>query len=112
MQQQFKLDPQADGSYVLQYAGYDTQESWFGPNVYVDRAADGTLTLGAATPAQAAHFSKDVITSGIDSAVSAAKSADAAVVVVGSMPFINGREAHDRTDMNLASGPGGTGRRP
>jgi beta-glucosidase len=30
--------------------------------------------------------------------------ADAAVVVVGSMPFINGREDHDRTTMALAEG--------
>ena len=36
------------------------------------------------------RLSKDVITNGIDSAVSAVKGADAAVVVVGSMPFING----------------------
>ncbi len=104
VQQQFKLDPQPDGSYVLQYAGYDTRESWFGPNVYATLAPDGSLKLGASTPAAAAHFSEDVITSGIDSAVSAAKGADAAVVVVGSMPFINGRENDDRTDMNLAPG--------
>ena len=102
--QQFKLEPQPDGTYVLHYASYDSTQSWFGPDVYVTVAPDGSLTLGAATPAAAAHFSKDVITSGIDSAVSAAKGADAAVVVVGSMPFINGREDHDRTDMNLASG--------
>ncbi|MFD0854110.1 glycoside hydrolase family 3 C-terminal domain-containing protein, partial [Actinomadura adrarensis] len=36
--------------------------------------------------------------------VRAAKGADAAVVVVGSMPFINGREDHDRTTMALAEG--------
>ena len=102
--QQLKLDPQPDGTYVLQYAGYETRESWFGPNVYVTVAPDGSLALGASTPAAAAHFSKDVITSGIASAVTAAKGADAAVVVVGSMPFINGRENDDRTDMNLASG--------
>ena len=102
--QQFKLDPQADGTYVLQYAGYDTRESWFGPDTYVTVAPDGTMQLGASTPAAAAHFSKDVITNGIDSAVSAVKGADAAVVVVGSMPFINGRENDDRTDMNLAAG--------
>jgi beta-glucosidase len=104
VQQMFKLDPQPDGSYVLQYAGYDTQESWFGPDTYVTVGPDGTLKLGASSPAQAAHFSRDVITDGISSAVNAAKGAGAAVVVVGSMPFINGREAHDRTDMNLASG--------
>lgn len=104
VQQMFQLDPQPDGSYVLQYAGYDSTQSWFGPNVYATVAADGALTLGASTPAAAAHFSKDVVTSGIASAVQAAKGADAAVVVVGSMPFINGREDHDRTDMNLAAG--------
>lgn len=104
VQQMFKLDPQPDGSYVLQYAGYDSTQSWFGPNTYVTVGSDGTLKLGASSPAQAAHFTRDVITNGIDSAVSAAKGADAAVVVVGSMPFINGREDHDRTDMNLASG--------
>jgi beta-glucosidase len=102
--QQFKLDRQSDGTFVLQYAGYDTRESWFGPNVYVTVAPDGTLQLGASTPAAAAHFSEDVISNGLDSAVSAAKGADAAVVVVGSMPFINGRENDDRTDMNLAAG--------
>ncbi len=102
VQQMFKLDPQPDGTYVLQYAGYDSAESWFGPNVYATVAPDGSLTLGASTPAAAAHFDKNVVTSGIDSAVQAAKSAGTAVVVVGSMPFINGREDHDRTDMNLA----------
>ena len=102
VQQMFKLDPQPDGTYVLQYAGYDSAESWFGPNVYATVAADGSLTLGASTPAAAAHFDQDVVTNGIDSAVQAAKRAGTAVVVVGSMPFINGREDHDRTGMNLA----------
>jgi beta-glucosidase len=102
--QQLKLDPQPDGTYVLQYAGYETRESWFGPNVYVTVAPDGSLALGASTPAAAAHFAKDVISSGITDAVNAVKGADAAVVVVGSMPFINGRENDDRTDMNLPAG--------
>jgi beta-glucosidase len=104
VQQQFKLDQQPDGSCVLQYAGYDTRESWFGSKVYATVAPDGSLTLGASTPAGAAHFSRDVVSNGIDSAVNAAKGADAAVVVVGSMPFINGRENDDRTDTGLASG--------
>lgn len=34
--------------------------------------------------------------------MAAVKGKDTAVVVVGSMPSINGREAHDRTDMSLA----------
>jgi beta-glucosidase len=104
VQQQFVLEPRPDGNYVIRYAGYETQETWFNPSHYLTLQPDGTLNLGAKTPDQATEFSKQVITSGIGSAVGAAKGADAAVVVVGSMPFINGREAHDRTDMNLAAG--------
>jgi beta-glucosidase len=104
VQQQFALEPRPDGNFVIRYAGYETQESWFNPSHYLTLQPDGTLNLGAKTPDQATEFSKQVISSGVGSAVSAAKSADAAVVVVGSMPFINGREAHDRTDMSLAAG--------
>ncbi|MGA5298538.1 glycoside hydrolase family 3 C-terminal domain-containing protein [Nucisporomicrobium flavum] len=104
VQQQFKLEQQADGTYVLHYAGYETQESWFGANTYVTVGADGKLALGSATAAGAAHFTKEVLSSGVDQAVAAVKGKDAAVVVVGSMPFINGREAHDRTTMALAEG--------
>ncbi len=104
VQQQFKLEPQPDGSYVIRYAGYETTESWFGSNVYVTVGSDGRLGLGASTPAGAARFAKTTVRSGIADAVAAAKGADAAVVVVGSMPFINGREAHDRTSMALAEG--------
>jgi beta-glucosidase len=102
VQQQFKLEPQPDGTYLLHYAGYETQESWFGTNTYVTVGGNGALTLGPA--AAAARFTKEVVSSGVDSAVAAARGADAAVVVVGSMPFINGREAHDRTSMALGAG--------
>jgi len=104
VQQQFKLELQADGSYVIRYAGYETQESWFGPNRYLTVDANGVLGLGSPTASGAAHFSKEVINSGVAAAVAAAKNAQAAVLVVGSMPFINGREAHDRTTMALAEG--------
>ncbi|MFD1113091.1 glycoside hydrolase family 3 C-terminal domain-containing protein [Sphaerisporangium aureirubrum] len=102
VQQQFKLEPQSDGTYLFRYAGYETAYDWFGPNKYLAPNADGTLVLTTAD--QAAKFTKEVVTDGTAAAVAAAKSADAAVVVVGSMPFINGREDHDRTDMNLAEG--------
>jgi beta-glucosidase len=102
VQQQFKLEKQGDGTYAIRYAGYETDESWFGDKKYLGVAADGTVTL--ATAEDAAHFTKDTVASGVDDAVKAAKGADAAVVVVGSMPFINGREAHDRTSMALAEG--------
>jgi beta-glucosidase len=102
VQQQFKLEQQSDGTYLIRYAGYETDESWFGDKKYLGVAGDGTITLTTADAA--AHFTKDTISSGVENAVDAAKSADAAVVVVGSMPFINGREAHDRTSMALPEG--------
>ncbi|NYH45311.1 beta-glucosidase [Micromonospora jinlongensis] len=104
VQQQFKLESQADGTVALRYAGYETKESWFGPDRYVTVGADGALTLGASTAADATHFSREVLSSGIDRAVAAAKAADTAVLVVGSNPFINGREAHDRTSTALSAG--------
>lgn len=104
VQQQFKLEQQADGTVALRYVGYETKESWFGPDRYVTVGADGALTLGASTAADATHFSREVLSSGIDRAVAAAKAADTAVLVVGSNPFINGREAHDRTSTALSAG--------
>ncbi|GAA2556260.1 glycoside hydrolase family 3 protein [Winogradskya consettensis] len=104
VQQQFKLEAQSDGTFVIHYAGYETQESWFGANTYVTVGADGALTLGSPDAAGAAHFTKEILSSGIDQAVAAAKKADTAVVVVGSMPFINGREAHDRSTTALGEG--------
>ena len=100
VQQQFSLLAQSDGSYVLEYSGNDARQSWFG-NRYAVVGSDGTVTIGAATPAAATHFHENVVTSGVDSAVAAAKGASAAVVVVGSMPFINGREDDDRTSTAL-----------
>ncbi|MFI6451658.1 glycoside hydrolase family 3 C-terminal domain-containing protein [Streptosporangium amethystogenes] len=102
VQEQFKLEAQADGTTLLRYAGYETAYDWFGPNKYVKAAADGTLSLTVAE--DATRFEKETVRSGIAEAVAAAKGADAAVVVVGSMPFINGREDHDRTDLGLAEG--------
>ncbi|WP_020659985.1 glycoside hydrolase family 3 protein [Amycolatopsis benzoatilytica] len=102
VQQQLKLDPQPDGSYVLEYAGNEVNESWFGKNRFAVVGADGVLTIGSPDAAGATKFGRDVLSRGVDSAVAAAKGADTAVVVVGSMPFINGREADDRTSTELA----------
>jgi beta-glucosidase len=101
VQQQFKVDAQPDGTDVLEYAGNDASQSWFGANKYALVGSDGTVTIGAPTPAAATHFTSEVTASGVASAVAAAKGADAAVVVVGSMPFINGREDNDRTSTAL-----------
>jgi beta-glucosidase len=104
VQQMFTLERQDDGTYAVRYAGYEKDNDWAGPEKYLTVAADGTLTLSATSAAGAARFSKEIVTSGVEDAVAKAKDADVAVVVVGSMPFINGREDHDRTDMNLAEG--------
>ncbi|MDH6221246.1 glycoside hydrolase family 3 protein [Streptomyces pseudovenezuelae] len=101
VQQQFKLEQQDDGTYLLRYAGYETEEPWWAGPVYLGPVdADGTLGLVAKD--QAAHYTKDVVRSGTAEAVAAVKGKDTAVVVIGSNPSINGREAHDRTDMGLA----------
>ncbi|MEE1668267.1 glycoside hydrolase family 3 C-terminal domain-containing protein [Streptomyces sp. WAC07094] len=101
VQQQFALERQSDGTYLLRYAGYETGESWWTSPVYLGPAGtDGTL--GLVGKDKAAHYAKDVVRDGTAEAVAAVKGKDTAVVVVGSMPAINGREAHDRTDMALA----------
>ncbi|MDQ1038297.1 beta-glucosidase [Streptomyces sp. V3I8] len=101
VQQQFALEEQDDGTYLLRYAGYETREPWWSNPVYLGpTGSDGTLGL-VAKP-QAARYAKDVVRSGSAEAVAAVKGKDAAVVVVGSMPAINGRENDDREDMGLA----------
>lgn len=101
--QQLKLDQQPDGSYVLEFAGNEVSESWFGPDKFAVVDAAGNLSIASPDAAHATHFAREVRTSGVDSAVAAATGADTAVVVVGSMPFINGREADDRTNTDLAA---------
>ncbi|CAM3311557.1 glycoside hydrolase family 3 protein [Kibdelosporangium persicum] len=101
--QQFKLEDAGDGTVVIRYAGYETPNTWDGPNNYLTVAEDGRLILGSPDAAGATKFRKDLVSSGIDSAVRVARSVDTAVVVVGSMPFINGREDHDRTSLALAA---------
>ncbi|MFJ8469106.1 glycoside hydrolase family 3 C-terminal domain-containing protein [Streptomyces swartbergensis] len=101
VQQQFSLEEQADGTYLLRYAGYETREPWWSGPVYLGPTGDDG-TLGLVTEAEAARYTKDVVRSGAEEAVAAVRDKDAAVVVVGSMPAINGRENHDREDMSLA----------
>ncbi|NGO45635.1 glycoside hydrolase family 3 C-terminal domain-containing protein [Streptomyces ureilyticus] len=101
VQQQFALEEQPDGTYLLRYAGYETREPWWSNPVYLGPTGDDG-TLGLVTKEEAARYTKDVVRSGTDEAAAAVKGKDAAVVVVGSMPAINGRENDDREDMSLA----------
>ena len=102
VQQQFRLEKQDDGTYLIQYVGYETNESWWGiPGHYLTVAPDGVV--GTGTKDQAAHFAQDVVTSGTATAARAAADADAAVVVVGSNPFVYSRENHDRASTALGA---------
>ncbi|MFC6063260.1 glycoside hydrolase family 3 protein [Streptomyces ochraceiscleroticus] len=102
VQQQFVLEERDDGSRLIRYAGYETAADWFGDKTYLTADAAGTLRL--TTEDDAARYEAEVVRGGVEHAVEAVRGADAAVVVVGSMPCINGREDHDRTDMALAAG--------
>ncbi|ULT57631.1 glycoside hydrolase family 3 C-terminal domain-containing protein [Neobacillus drentensis] len=62
-------------------------------------AVSETKELIASSKAE--EFEKVVISSGIDRAVEAARQSDAAVVVVGNHPMLNGRETEDRPDIVL-----------
>jgi beta-glucosidase len=100
--QQFTFEDAGDGAVVVKYVGYETGNDWEGPNNYLTVTDDGRVILGSPDAAGATRFTKETVSSGVDEAVAAVTGADAAVVVVGSMPFINGREDHDRTTMALA----------
>ncbi|HWO61108.1 MAG TPA: glycoside hydrolase family 3 C-terminal domain-containing protein [Umezawaea sp.] len=102
VQQQLELAAQPDGSVVVEYAGNEVTQPWFGPNRFAVVGADGVLRFSSPDAAGATKFSREVLSSGVDAAVAAAAGADTAVVVVGSMPFINGREDNDRTSTELA----------
>ncbi|WP_328469606.1 glycoside hydrolase family 3 C-terminal domain-containing protein [Actinoplanes sp. NBC_00393] len=103
VQQQFKLEEQSDGTVVLHYVGYETQESWFGANTYVTIGADGNLALGSPDAAGAARFTREVLVDGVAEAAATAKKAKTAVVVVGTDPFVAGREVHDRASIDLGA---------
>ncbi|MEV4549618.1 glycoside hydrolase family 3 protein [Nonomuraea wenchangensis] len=103
VQQQFALERQSDGSYLIRYAGYETVEGWYAlSDPYVTVTADGALAL--APKAEAARFGKEVVSDGIAEAAAQAAKAEVAVVVVGSHPFVSGREFHDRPNLQLGEG--------
>lgn len=60
------------------------------------------IDLGAVA-APAASFELEYATRGVEAAVEAARGADAAIVVVGNHPLINGKETIDRPDITLAA---------
>lgn len=98
--QQFRLEEQEDGTFLIQYVGFDTNEDWWWiPEHYLTVSDDGAVGTGSKD--EAARFEREVVRSGVDAAVEASADADAAVVVVGSQPFVYGREIHDRETLAL-----------
>ncbi|GAA3487825.1 glycoside hydrolase family 3 C-terminal domain-containing protein [Streptomyces cremeus] len=89
----FRLEP-ADGGRVLlrsvisgRYAAVDPE--------------DGRTTVTADTPDTAEQWERELLHDGLAAARAAAQSADAAVVVLGNHPMVNGRETEDRTGIAL-----------
>jgi beta-glucosidase len=64
----------------------------------------GAALLESTATRQSFRLAWEPLTDGIAAAVDAARTADAAIVVVGNDPMIGGREAHDRHDLELPAG--------
>ncbi|GIN72593.1 glucan 1,4-alpha-glucosidase [Bacillus sp. J14TS2] len=69
--------------------------TWQGESLKVTE--DNGLTIGS----QPAVFQKQILSSGINEAVQAAKESDVAIVCLGNNPMLNGRETEDRSDIIL-----------
>ncbi|MER5307708.1 glycoside hydrolase family 3 C-terminal domain-containing protein [Streptomyces sp. NPDC002773] len=62
---------------------------------------DGRVTVTAETPDAAERWQRELLRDGTAEARAAAEAADAAVVVLGNHPLINGRETEDRAGIDL-----------
>ncbi|MFD8984297.1 glycoside hydrolase family 3 C-terminal domain-containing protein [Streptomyces sp. NPDC059564] len=89
----FRLEPAGDGAVLLRsvrtgrYAAVDP--------------AGGRVTVTALTPDAAERWQREMLRDGAAEARAAAETADAAVVVLGNHPLINGRETEDRAGLGL-----------
>ncbi|MEN3309721.1 MAG: beta-glucosidase, partial [Micromonosporaceae bacterium] len=98
------FSPQEPVRFVTQTDGTVAIRLGTGNNNYVVvDATTGALSANS-NATGATHFTQVTVRSGIDAAVTAATGADAAVVIVGNDPLINGRETQDRPDLELAPG--------
>ncbi|MEE1788671.1 glycoside hydrolase family 3 C-terminal domain-containing protein [Streptomyces sp. SP17BM10] len=116
------LSLQDDGALA---ADQDVIKSWFvketfrlepaGPDtvllrsVFTGRYAavdplDGRVSMTAESAQDAEHWRREPVRDGAAEAQAAAATADAAVVVLGNHPMINGRETEDRADIDLPEG--------
>lgn len=90
----WELEPQADGRFTVRSNADHSRK-------YVRVDERDRLVADVDSPADAAHFTVDVIESGLRQAVAAAEAAERAIVVVGNDPHINGRETIDRDGLAL-----------
>ncbi|GAA3085705.1 glycoside hydrolase family 3 protein [Streptomyces roseofulvus] len=92
----FRLEPAGEDTVLL-------RSVFTGRYAAVD-PADGGVTLTADAPDAAERWARELLHDGGAEARAAAEAADAAVVVLGNHPMINGRETEDRADIALPSG--------
>lgn len=92
----FRLEVRQDGTELLRnvlngrYAAVDPET--------------GVVTCSAETPEQAERFTRTTVVDGAAGALEAVRGADAALVVLGNDPHINGRETQDRAGLALPPG--------
>ncbi|MFD3729115.1 glycoside hydrolase family 3 C-terminal domain-containing protein [Streptomyces sp. NPDC058671] len=89
----FRLEPAGDGDLRL-------RSVLTGRYATVD-PADGRVTVTAETPDAAEPWRRELLRDGAAEARTAAEAADAAIVVLGNHPLINGRETEDRAGIDL-----------
>ncbi|MFD8385974.1 glycoside hydrolase family 3 C-terminal domain-containing protein [Streptomyces sp. NPDC059679] len=87
-------DPAGDADTVL------LRNVFTGRYAVVD-AADGRVAVTAETPQAAERWQRELLWDGAAEARAAAEAADAAIVVLGNHPLINGRETEDRSGTAL-----------
>ncbi|MGN9783517.1 glycoside hydrolase family 3 C-terminal domain-containing protein [Nonomuraea sp. ZG12] len=92
VRQTFRLEERPRGSLALRHLH---------TGCYVGAGDDGTLRL-VDDADQALWLVMDVVRNGAEQAAELAATADAAVVVVGDHPLVNGRETEDRSTLALA----------
>jgi beta-glucosidase len=80
----------------------DRPDGWFVRETFRRTALpDGAMLLRSTATGKTVRLRWDVLSDGITEAVTAATAAEVAVVVVGNDPMIGGREAHDRSTLEL-----------
>lgn len=101
--QNFNMETQSDGACALYNYQVSHWDTGLDGGKYVTVAAEAPYGLNAdsATVGDAQKFRPVVVREGLGEAAQAACGVDAAIVVVGNQPMLNGRETLDRTDIVL-----------